>query len=47
MDITVEEFLAKLQNLEIIDAKTIALTFGFYYKDKTIKMNWKQIMAEG
>ena len=42
VDITVEEFLAKVQNLEIIDAKTIALAFWLLcIRDKTIKMNWE------
>ena len=42
VDITVEEFLAKVQNLEIVDAKTIALAFWLLrIKDKTIKMKWQ------
>jgi hypothetical protein len=42
VDITVEEFLSKVQNLEIIDAKTIALAFWLLrIRDKTIKMNWE------
>ncbi|MDA9689517.1 NUDIX hydrolase [Betaproteobacteria bacterium] len=40
--ITIEDFLAKVQNLEIIDAKTIALAFWLLrIRDKTIKMNWE------
>ena len=42
VDITVEEFLSRVQNLEIIDAKTIALAFWLLrIRDKTIKMNWE------
>ena len=43
VDITVEEFLAKVHNLEIVDAKTIALAFWLLrIKDNTIKMNWQK-----
>ena len=42
VDITVEEFLGKVQTLEIIDAKTIALAFWLLrIRDKTIKMKWE------
>ena len=42
MDITVEEFLAKVQTLEIIDAKTIALAFWLLrIMDKNINMEWE------
>ena len=42
VDITVEEFLAKVQNLDITDAKTIALAFWLLrIRDKTIILNWE------
>ena len=42
VDITVEEFLAKVQTLEIIDAKTIALAFWLLrIMDKNINMEWE------
>ena len=42
VDITVEEFLAKVQTLEIIDAKTIALAFWLLrIRDKNINMEWE------
>ena len=42
VDITVEEFLSKVQNLEIIDAKTIALAFWLLrIRDENIKLNWE------
>ena len=43
MEITVEEFLLKVQTLEIIDAKTIALAFWLLrIRDKTLKIKWER-----
>ena len=43
VDITVEDFLLKVQTLEIIDAKTIALAFWLLrIRDRTVKIEWER-----